>query len=54
MERAASRELLSTGSILLGTEMKPGNYTLQVNVTDNNAKGSRATTTQFLSFEIVE
>src|SRR5436190_1776575 len=45
--------LESKGSMLLGKELPSGNYTLQVIVTDNNAKEGRKVTFQFVPFEIV-
>ncbi|HEX7315801.1 MAG TPA: VWA domain-containing protein [Pyrinomonadaceae bacterium] len=36
----------------LGTNLAPGDYVLQVIVTDQLAKGSRATATQWLDFEV--
>lgn len=45
---------LKTGSRLnLGRDLTPGDYVLQLVVTDELAKGSRATATQWLDFEIV-
>lgn len=43
-----------TGAINLGTEMLPGDYVLQITVTDNMAKGKSQIATQFVQFEIVE
>ncbi|MBV8857873.1 MAG: VWA domain-containing protein [Acidobacteria bacterium] len=46
---------LKMGSRLrLGLNLAPGDYVLQVIVTDELAKGSRATATQWLDFEIVK
>ena len=42
------------GSLELGQGLSPGNYTLQLIVTDNNAKEGRKLATQFVAFEIVE
>ena len=46
---------LKTGSRLqLGMNLAPGEYVLQLVVTDELARGSRATATQWLDFEIVK
>ena len=46
---------LKTGSRLqLGMNLTPGDYVLQLIVTDELTKGSRATATQWLDFEIVK
>ena len=46
---------LQGGSRLqLGAQLPPGDYVLQVVVTDDLAKGSRATATQWIDFEIVK
>ena len=42
------------GALGLGTQMLPGDYVLQVTIIDNSAKQGRNTTTQFVTFEIVE
>jgi hypothetical protein len=47
-----SHELL--GSLVLGTEMTPGDYVLQVVVTDKLAKEKYNSASQFVQFEIVE
>lgn len=55
VETAADRkDILAKGSFRLGTAMAAGNYTLQVIVTDNNAKKGRNIVYQFVSFEIVK
>ncbi len=43
-----------SGALNLGTGMIPGDYVLQVTVTDNLAKEKRKTAIQFVQFEIVE
>ena len=43
-----------TGALALGTSMEPGDYVLQVVITDNLAKAPRNTATQFVAFEIVD
>jgi VWFA-related protein len=46
---------LKTGSRLqLGMNLTPGDYVLQIVVTDELAKGKRATATQWLDFEIIK
>jgi hypothetical protein len=47
-----SNELL--GSLELGTEMTPGDYVLQIVVTDKLAKEKLNTASQFVQFEIVD
>ena len=44
----------ANGAINLGTEMEPGEYVLQVVVTDKRAKRKKQIATQFVQFEIVE
>ncbi|HVF30006.1 MAG TPA: VWA domain-containing protein [Pyrinomonadaceae bacterium] len=41
-------------AIILGSEMAPGDYVLQVTIVDNLAKAKRNSVTQFVQFEIVE
>ena len=43
-----------TSAFVLGTAMEPGDYVLQVTITDNNAKGKRNSAHQFVQFEIVD
>ena len=46
---------LKTGSRLqLGMNLTPGDYVLQLIITDELAKGSRAIATQWLDFEVVK
>ncbi|HEX8117609.1 MAG TPA: hypothetical protein VF521_10090 [Pyrinomonadaceae bacterium] len=46
---------LNAGSrIQLGMNLTPGEYVLQLVVTDQQARGARATATQWLDFEIVK
>lgn len=47
------QKINSDGAFVLGTEMPPGEYVLQIIVTDNLAKGKDKTVTQFVQFEIV-
>ena len=42
------------GSFLLGTVLKPGDYVLQITVTDKLANPKRNSVSQFVQFEIVE
>lgn len=48
------RKFGAGGALSLGNTMPPGDYVLQIIVTDNLAKEKRRTTTQFVQFEIVE
>jgi len=43
-----------SAALSLGTTMLPGDYVLQVTIIDNAAKQNRNSTTQFVTFEIVE
>lgn len=42
-----------SGSLNLGTAMKPGDYVLQIVITDNLAKEKRKISTQFVQFELI-
>ncbi|HSK72601.1 MAG TPA: hypothetical protein VK892_12940, partial [Pyrinomonadaceae bacterium] len=44
----------ASGSISLGSAMPPGDYVLQMVVTDNLAKEKRKIAAQFVQFEIVQ
>jgi VWFA-related protein len=46
------RKIASSGALVLGSEMSPGDYFLQIIVTDNLAKGKDKTTLQVIQFEI--
>jgi VWFA-related protein len=48
------QKLAAGGAISLGNALPPGDYVLQIIVTDNLAKEKHRTTTQFVQFEIVE
>jgi VWFA-related protein len=48
------KKLISGGRIFLGEELSPGEYALQVIVTDDLVTGKSGTTTQWIDFEIVE
>jgi len=50
----AEKSINVTGSLNLGTEMLPGDYILQIIVTDNSAKEKFNTASQFVQFEILE
>ncbi|HEX6126723.1 MAG TPA: VWA domain-containing protein [Pyrinomonadaceae bacterium] len=43
-----------TSALALGSEMAPGDYVLQIVITDHLAKPKRNTATQFVQFEITE
>jgi VWFA-related protein len=43
-----------TAALALGTAMLPGDYVLQIVITDNLAKAKQNSTTQFVQFEIVD
>ncbi|HEY8563504.1 MAG TPA: VWA domain-containing protein [Pyrinomonadaceae bacterium] len=44
----------SSGAINLSVGMPPGDYVLQIVVTDNNAKEKRKISTQYVQFEVIE
>jgi VWFA-related protein len=52
--QADLRRLGVGGAILLGTDMKPGEYVFQIVVTDLLVNDKRRTTTQWMDFEIVK
>jgi hypothetical protein len=43
-----------SGALALGTEMVPGDYVLQISITDNLANSKKNTATQFVQFEVIE
>jgi len=49
-----SQRITAGGGLQLGTEMAPGEYILQITVTDLLAKEKQRTTTQWIDFEIVK
>ncbi|HEX8097193.1 MAG TPA: VWA domain-containing protein [Pyrinomonadaceae bacterium] len=51
--QADPKRLVATGAIQLGTDMAPGEYVLQIIVTDALAKDKYRTATQWVDFEIV-
>lgn len=52
--QSAAGAVQTGGRLLLGTEMTPGEYILQVVVTDTLASGARRTATQWIDFEVVK
>ena len=53
-QQADLKRLLAGGSLQIGTEMLPGDYILQVTVTDLLAKSKQRTVMQWTDFEIVK
>jgi VWFA-related protein len=49
-----AQKFSSDGALSLGTEMLPGDYVLQVIVTDKLAKEKRRIAAQFVQFEVIE
>ena len=43
-----------SAALALGTSMVPGDYVLQIVITDNGARTNRNTATQFVQFEVIE
>lgn len=52
-QSANTKRILAGGAITLGANLKPGEYVLQVIVNDLLAKEKQRTSTQWISFEIV-
>jgi hypothetical protein len=48
------KRLIAGGQIQLGTDLAPGDYALQVIVTDLNADEKHRTASQWMDFEIVK
>jgi hypothetical protein len=48
------KRLSATGALQLSSDMEPGDYVLQLVVTDTLAKGKHGTATQWVDFEIVK
>jgi VWFA-related protein len=46
--------LAASGALAIGTKMPPGDYTLQIIVTDTLAKGKNRIATQFVQFEVID
>jgi hypothetical protein len=42
------------GSLALGTQMQPGDYVLQITVTDDLAKEKYKSSSQFVQFELID
>jgi hypothetical protein len=53
-EQSDWKQIASNGRIRLGWNMRPGDYVLQVIVTDKLAKEKNGVTTQWIDFEIVK
>jgi VWFA-related protein len=51
--QSAVGSIQAGGRLMLGTEMTPGEYILQIVVTDTLASGERRTVTQWIDFEVV-
>ena len=49
-----SGEVSFAGSLSLGAAMEPGDYVVQVVVTDNLAKSKRNSAMQFVQFEVID
>jgi hypothetical protein len=43
-----------SAALALGTSMVPGEYVLQIVITDNGARTNRNTATQYVQFEVIE
>jgi hypothetical protein len=52
--QANAANLNFAGALALGIEMKPGDYVLQIVITDNLAKAKRNLATQWVQFEITD
>ncbi len=48
------RQIVAGGEMLLGTDLPPGEYVLQVIVVDKLASGDKSLTTQWMDFDLVE
>ena len=48
------KRLIAGGALQLGTDMTPGEYVLQIIVTDTLVKGKHRTATQWIDFEITQ
>jgi VWFA-related protein len=53
-QQANFKEILAGGNLQLGGKMPPGEYVLQIVVTDKLAKDKYATATQWIDFEVVQ
>jgi VWFA-related protein len=54
LPQTLASQVLARGRMTLGTELAPGEYVLQITVTDPSAKKGHSTATQLADFEIVE
>ena len=45
---------VSAGDLRLGTQLKPGDYTLEISAVDKNAPENRSKTSQTVDFEVIE
>ena len=54
MNQADLKRLIGSGAIQLGSEMVPGEYVLQVIVTDLKTTGKNRVTSQWIDFEVVK
>ncbi len=52
--QADTAHLRFLGGLAIGSQMEPGDYVLQIIVTDNYGKAKRQIATQFVQFEVVE
>jgi len=43
-----------SGALALGTAMVPGDYVLQISITDNSSNSKKNTATQFVQFEVID
>lgn len=50
---AGTRELSHTDALELGSNLLPGDYVLQIIVTDGNAKNKKRIATQYVQFEVI-
>jgi len=54
MQDESPRKVSTGGTMRLGQNLAPGEYILQIDITDSLAKESRRTATQFVQFEVVK
>jgi hypothetical protein len=45
---------VASGDLRLGTQLKPGDYTLEISAVDKNAPENRSKTSQTVDFEVIE
>ncbi|MGI8812122.1 MAG: VWA domain-containing protein [Pyrinomonadaceae bacterium] len=53
-QKAGAKDAVTSGSVVLGSSMTPGDYVLQIIVTDASAPPKNNSAWQFVQFEIVE